>query len=90
MIFAWYPLFILDDFLETGLVAQTLDVVLEEVGEVEILIARGLLTSIIFRDVFLTINLEDQNPLVRVGDDGTYGVYLDDDGQVWLGIEVEE
>jgi hypothetical protein len=38
----------------------------------------------------LPIEFDGDNPTVREGDDGTYGVYLKNGTDVWVGIAVEE
>lgn len=86
MIFDWYELFNHTEFLETGLVSRTYSVVLGSEGLVDVLVTQGNETGIQFRDVFLILNFDDQNPYVRDG----YAIYKDPDGNVHLGIEVEE
>ncbi len=89
MIFDWYELFSLPEFLATGLVSRTVKVVLEGKGQKDILITQGALTSIVFEDVFLPLQFEDANPFVREGDDGTYAIYKDSDDMIHLGVLVE-
>lgn len=84
MIFDWYNLFSLPEFLATGLVSQKVTVFLEGVGLSEILITRGNLVSIQYDDAFLPIEFEGDNPYVR----DSYAVYKDANQDIWLGIEV--
>jgi hypothetical protein len=86
MIFDWYMLFSLTEFLETDLVSRSLDVILDGVGEETILITRGNEIGIQYADVFMMINFEDQNPMIAQGDAATYAVYKDQSENIWLGI----
>lgn len=86
MTFNWFNVFDKQEFLDTGLVSKTLSVVIEGVGERDILITKGNELSILFDGVFLPIGFTDKNPFVREG----YAVWEDENGIVWLGIEVEE
>ena len=85
MIYNWYKLFSKTEFEATGLASRRLVVELEDLGEVVVLISRGNLLSITYDDVYLPINLVDQNPYAQEN----YAVYLDADNYVHLGIEVE-
>jgi len=84
MIFDWYALFNLDEFMDTELTSRELIVLLEGIGRVSILVSRGNTVSLTYDGVFLPLNFIDQNPYV----DGIYASYVDDDNQVWLGREV--
>jgi len=84
--FDWFELFNLTEFEETELVSKTLTVNLEGYGNAEILITKGNVTSIVYDDVMLPINFDDQNPYQFEG----YAVYLDEEDYVWLGIETED
>ena len=78
----WFQIFNLTEWLDEGLVSRTLTVFLEGIGQTEILITHGNETSIHFSDVFLPIGFEGLNPWVE----GDYGVFLDEDNNVWLGV----
>jgi hypothetical protein len=82
----WFNIFNLDDFLALGLVSQTLTLELEAIGEVDVLVVQGNYTSIVYDDVQLTIQMNGRNPFVFDG----YGVYLDENNDVWLGIVDED
>jgi hypothetical protein len=86
--FDWYKLFSLAEFEATELGSRTLKVFLEGIGEKEVTITKGNTTAIVYEDVFLPIEFNDKNPYVYPG--GSHSVYLDADGMVWLGFEVEE
>ena len=86
MIFDWYKLFNLVEFNNLGLVSRELTLDLEDLGETSIRITKGNYTSILYDDVFLPINMVDENPFVFEG----YAVYLDANNDVFLGIEQDE
>ncbi len=89
MTFNWFQLFNMTEFLALELVSKTYQVILEGIGQKDILVTRGNEVSIIYEDVLLAVEFQSDNPFTREGDDATYGVYLDADDNVWLGIEVE-
>ncbi len=90
MTFDWYLIFNLTEFLATGLVSRDMTVSLEGIGDADVMITKGNLVSIVFRDVIMPILFDDENPFVREGDDGTYAVFKDPATEnVYLGIEVE-
>jgi hypothetical protein len=88
MIFDWFNLISLAQFLDSGLVSQTLTPILAEYGQKTILITRGNETGITYEDLFLAVNFNGENPWVLKGDSGHRAIYLDTDQNVWLGIEV--
>lgn len=90
MTFDWYLLFNLTEFLSSGLVSKTLDIILENIGDAQVIVTRGNLTSIVYEDVMMPIEFNGDNPFIREGTDGTYAVYKDANENVWLGIEVDE
>lgn len=86
MTFDWFELFNLTEFNNLGLVSRELEVELEGIGPKTIRITKGNYTSIMYDDVFLPINMNDANPFVFEG----YAVYVDDNDDVFLGIEIDE
>jgi hypothetical protein len=86
MLFDWYNLFSLTEFLAEGLVSRTLHVNLEGVGQRDILVTKGNQVSLIYEDVILPINFQNQNPYSRAGEKSTYAVYQDSNNDIWLGI----
>lgn len=85
MIYDWYKLFNLDDFNATGLTSQTKTVILEGRGQKEVSIFKGIGVSIMYDDVFLTMDLNDKNPFTFENK----AVYVDANNDIWLGIELE-
>jgi len=84
MTFDWYKLFSLSDFLAEELTSRELIVLLETLGRTTVLISRGNLVSIMYKNVYLPVNYVDQNPYIDSG----LASYLDADNNVWLGVEV--
>jgi hypothetical protein len=83
----WYRIFNLTEFLATDLVSRTYTLILEELGEKQVLVTRSNLNSILYEGVFLPINLADANPFAMDG----HAVFLDSATQdVYLGIEIDE
>lgn len=87
MQFDWYQLFNYMTFLNDGLVSRTLTVVLDGVGQRNILIVKGNEVSIVYEDVILPVLFENENPFISEGDLAHYAVYKDSDENIWLGIE---
>ncbi len=90
MIFNWFKIFNLTEFLTLDLVSKTYLVILDGVGQKDILVTLGNEISIVYEDVLLVLDFEAANPFTREGDDATYGIYKDSSNDVWLGIELEE
>jgi hypothetical protein len=82
MIYTWYYIFNLDEFNSTGLVSKNYTVVLDQIGQREILVTKGNLTGILYEEEFLPISLNDKNPF----EFELKAVYVDDSNQVWLGL----
>ena len=85
-IYNWYNLFNMNDFDNMGIPSFSDEFFLTDVGAETIMITKGNLTSILFRDTFLPVNLNGKNPFVV----GTYAVYYDENFDIWLGIEKPE
>lgn len=86
MEYDWYNVFNLPDFEAEGLVSKKLEVVLDGIGEAEILITKGNTVAILYDEVFLPVNFLGNNPFARDG----YAVYKGANGDVWLGVEQGE
>lgn len=82
MTYTWYNLFVLTDFLATGLVSRVLQVNLETAGQKDILITKGNEVGIVYENTYLILNMRGDNPYTR----DNIAVYLDPDQNVWLGI----
>jgi hypothetical protein len=90
MIFDWYLIFNLNEFVATDLVSRKVKVLLEDVGEKEVLITKGNVVSVLYEDVLLPIDFQTYNPFIGVGELSHYAVYKDSSANVWLGIETAE
>lgn len=84
MLYDWYRIFNLAAFVATGLVSRKYTYDLEDIGQETFLACSGEGVSVLFRDVFLPVNFEDQNPYTR----DEYAIRLTDDGYVEIGIKV--
>ena len=80
----WFKLFNFDEFIAADIPCRDFVAVLQGIGTETILISRGNILSITFRGVYLPVNLLDINPKISEG----YGSFIDEAGDVWLGIEV--
>lgn len=85
MTFDWYKIVNRAEFLAEGLVSRELEVVLEGVGTKTVMIVVGNLFSLIYEGVMLSIGVTEENPFAFDG----HAIYLDENDDVWLGIEVE-
>ena len=83
--FDWYRLFNHQEFLNLDVPSAEFDVVLDGVGLKTVLVTRGIATSILFDDTFLTINLNGKNPFRY----DTTAVFIDQYDDVWLGVYFE-
>ncbi len=81
MILNWFKVFNLDDFEDTELVRHTETFALKDIGDVDVSILDGNLTSVVFDDVILSVNLNEKNPFVFE----EHGVYLDENNDIWIG-----
>ena len=84
MIFDWFEIFNTDDFDALGLVSKTYTLELEGLGEQDILITKGQGYGITYNDVFLSLQLNGDNPFIFEG----FAIYRDENNDVFLGIEV--
>jgi hypothetical protein len=87
MNFNWFKLFNQNDFQALGLASKTYPVILEGVGQKDVLVTQGNELSVVYEDVILPIQFQGDNPFTRQGDGATYAVYKASNGDVYLGIE---
>lgn len=93
MTFTWFKVFNLAEFEALGLVSKTYTLILEGIGQKDVLVTKGELTSILYEGIFLPINLNDINPFIKEGEaDGelAHAVYIDASDNVYLGIEEDD
>lgn len=86
MIYDWYNVINKDEFIALDIPQKTVEVILEGIGLREILVTKGIEISLLYDDVFLTVNLNGNNPFSFDG----HAVYIDANNDIWLGIEAEE
>lgn len=87
MIFNWFKIFNLSDFPEE-LVSKTFTVALSGIGQVDILVSRGIKIVVLYDGVVLPVLFEGENPFIGLGNE--YAVYQDEDENIYLGFRVEE
>lgn len=86
MTYVWYYIFNMTEDFPATLVSRTFTVILNGIGQKEILVTRGNLTGITYEGVFLPLNLNSKNPF----EFEDLAVHIDEDDNVRLGIAVEE
>lgn len=85
MIFDWFKIFNLDEFTDLELGSKTYTQVLEGIGEVDVLVTKGIAIGMLYDGVFLSLGL-DENPF----EFEDYAIYQDGSNDVWLGILNED
>ncbi len=83
---SWYLIFNLVEFQATELVSQKISLFLTGLGLTEFLVTQGNSTNVLVDGMFLPVQFNDQNPYVKDG----YGVFVDVDDNVWIGITPED
>ena len=83
--FTWYKIFNLTEFEALGLVSKEYILNLEGLGQKSVLVFKGNEVSIQYAGVTLPVELNGKNPFEFDG----HAVYLDDNNDVHLGIEIE-
>ena len=86
MIYDWYKIFNLNEFLALGLVSYTYTVELEQRGLFDILVTHGNLTGMVFEDLYLPIGFNSKNPF----EFEDHATYTKENGDVYLGIAVPD
>lgn len=86
MSYTGYFIFNKAEFEALALGSKTYQVNLPDLGVKDVLVTQGNVLGITFEGVYLPININDKNPYTRDG----YGVELDENDDVYLGIEVPE
>jgi hypothetical protein len=83
---SWYILFNKAEFITKGLVSFEGEVNIEGVGIKTFLVTQGNLTSIVYDDVLLSIDLNQKNPF-RLDH---MAVWQDSNNNIWLGVYSED
>jgi len=82
---SWYKIINLDIFEATTLPSIEATVNFEGIGLKKVLILQGAYVSLLYEGIFLSIAMNDANPFVFEG----HAAYLDENNDIWLGIEDE-
>lgn len=82
----WFYIFNSPDFMATGLVSRTYTVVLDGIGQKDILVTSGEALGMTYDGVFLPLQLNGKNPFAI----DERAIYIDENNNVWLGILVDE
>lgn len=83
--YTWFFIFNRVEFEALGLVSKNYALNLEGIGSKNILVTKASTIAMTYDGIFLPIELNDQNPFAI----DERAVYVDDDDNVWLGIEIE-
>ena len=86
MIYDWFKTFNKAEFEALGIPSKVYEYFFTGIGRKEVMATSGNYLSVLFDDIFLTINLNDKNPF----EFEDYAIYLDDNDDVWIGIAVED
>jgi len=86
MNYKWFKIFNTDDFDALNIPSKNYRLNLEGVGIKNIFVAKGISYSITYDDIFLMLNLNDDNPF----EFEDHAIYRDESNDVYLGIAVNE
>ena len=86
MIYDWYRIFNLTEFLALGLYSKVYTFNLQDIGIRDVLVTSGKTTAITYEDSMLSLNLNGKNPFQFEGK----SVYVAENNDVYLGIAVNE
>ncbi len=82
MTYDWYKIVNRNEFLATGLTSRELTLDLEGLGQKTVMVFSGIMVSLLYDDVFLSAELNDENPFAF----DSHAVYVDANDDLWLGI----
>lgn len=82
----FYPIFNLQEFEDSGLVSKDYNLDFTNIGNVDLLVTKGNLTSITYNGVIVSLDMNDKNPFEFDG----YAIYLGNDGIVYFGINKDQ
>lgn len=86
MNYDWFNIFNKTEFEDSGLTSREYTVVLDSYGEKTIIATKGVGVGVLFDDVFLPLEFDDQNPWAFED----RAVYVDENDDVWVGVAVED
>jgi hypothetical protein len=84
--FIWYQIVNYNDFVDLDLPSQEFEAIFTNIGLKDVLITKGNLVSMLYEGVFLSCELNDQNPFEFDG----HAIWRDENDDLWLGIAKEE
>lgn len=82
MTYKWYYIFNADDFNTEGLVSQTYTVILDGIGQKDILVTKANYLGLTYDGVFLPLNMSEKNPFKF----DSHAIYVDENENVFLGF----
>lgn len=85
MEYTWFKIFNRTEFEALDLFSKTYTVILQGIGEKEILVTKGNGLGMLYEGVFLALDLNEKNPFEF--DD--HAIYQDANDDIYLGIAVE-
>jgi hypothetical protein len=85
MQYQWFKIFNRTEFEALGLVSRTYTFTLQGIGLKEILVTKGVGIGMLYDDVFLSLELGEDNPFVFED----LAIYIDGIDDVYLGVAVE-
>ncbi len=80
--YKWYYVMNTSDLRTSDLGSRTYTLVLDGIGQKDILVTLGSLLGITYDGIFLTVNLNEKNPFKF----DSHAIYIDELNQVWLGF----
>lgn len=86
MTYLWYKIFNTTEFDALDLVSKTYEVIIDDIGLKEILVTKGNGYGILYEGIFLSLNMNDENP--NYFED--HGIFVSEDDDVYLGIGTED
>ena len=86
MIYTWYYIFNSDEFNLLGIPSRTYTVILDGIGQRDVLVTKGNLFGLTYNDVFLPLELNQKNPF----EFENLAVQVHDNKNVFLGIAVPD
>ena len=85
MQYNWFKVFNRTEFEALGLVSRTYTLNLQGVGQKEILVTKGATIGMVYDDIFLSLELGDNNPF----EFEDHALYVDGLDDVYIGVPVE-
>lgn len=81
----WYLIFNKTEFEALDLVSKVYRLDLEDIGEKDILVTKGVAIGMTYEGIFLSLELNEKNPF----EFEDHAIYINDEDDVFLGVAVE-